>query len=104
MFEGMIGSRRWWPVAALLLVQFVALSLSNRFLWSIFCTGPASSNVGIFFGLVHLLFLILLMLGLVSLLASRARGAYITLMLVSLPLLPAQAWLVEQGTLTCDVF
>jgi hypothetical protein len=103
MFEGMIGSRGRWPVAALLLVQFLALSLSDRSLWSIFCTGPASSNLGMFFGLVHLLFLGSLILGLVSLFAPRARVAYIALMLFALPLLPAQAWLVDQGRLTCDV-
>jgi hypothetical protein len=103
MFEGVVGSRGRWAVAALLLVQLVALLLSDRFLWSIFCTGSAPSNLGTFFGLVHLLFVGLLMLGLVSLFAPRARMAYITLLLVALPLLPAQAWLVEQGKLTCDV-
>lgn len=102
MFEGAIGSKGWRPVAALLLLQFIALLLSERFLWSIFCTGPASSNLGMFFGLVHLLFLGLLILGLVSLFAPRGRLAYITLMLLTLPLLPAQAWLVEQGKLSCD--
>jgi len=101
--EGVIGSRGRWTVAALLIVQLMAFALSNRFLWSIFCTGPTSSNLASFFGLVHLFFAGLLILGLVALFVPRARVAYIALILFTLPALPAQAWLVEQGKLTCDV-
>jgi len=69
---------------------------------SILCTGPASSTLGALFGILHLLFLIALLCGALSLFVSWLRGPYVLFLLVALPALPAQVWLVENRTLTCD--
>lgn len=69
---------------------------------SIFCTGPASSRIGLAFGLLHLLFALLVPLGIASLRFARLRVVYAGLLLAALALLPVQVHLVEQGRMTCD--
>lgn len=69
---------------------------------SVFCTGPASSPLSLLFGLLHLLFVGLLLVGVVSLAIPRLRMLYIALLAAALIMLPAQAMLVSDGALTCD--
>ena len=69
---------------------------------SIFCTGPASSGLGLLFGLLHLLFFGLLLVGLLSLGVTTLRLLYIVLLLVGILMLPLQAILVSNGELSCD--
>jgi hypothetical protein len=69
---------------------------------SIFCTGPVASRLGLAFGLLHLLFAMLVPLGIASLWFARLRVAYAALLIGTLALLPVQAHLVEQGSMACD--
>jgi len=93
-------------VAFLLLLQWALLWLSmDAYVEiSVFCTGPASSGLSLPFGLLHLLFLGLLLLGVVSLAAPGLRLSYIALLAAALAMLPVQAVLVSDGVLTCDGF
>ena len=93
-------------VAFLLLLQWALLWLSTDAYVqiSIFCTGPATSRLSLPFGLLHLLFLALLLLGAVSLAVRRLRLPYIALLCAVLVVLPVQATLVSHGALTCDGF
>ena len=91
-------------VAFLLLVQGVLLWLSMDAYKaiSLFCTGPSSSGLSLPFGLLHLVFLALLLLGLMSLFVSRLRLPYIALLTAALLLLSIQPVLVWNGILSCD--
>ncbi len=92
-------------VASLLLLQVCVgwASLSGYEQISVFCTGPASSGWGWLFGGLHLLFLALVVLGLLSLRAIRVRALYIAFLTAALVLLPLQASLVQRGVMSCDV-
>lgn len=93
-------------VIALLVAQAALFLLSmdaggsERF--SIFCTGPASSGLGLAFSLLHLFLALLVPLGLTALRFARVRLVYAGLTLLVLAMLPLQANLVKQGVLTCD--
>ncbi|MEO6386985.1 MAG: hypothetical protein ABIT16_12225 [Croceibacterium sp.] len=93
-------------ISALLLIQFALFLLSldaGAFLYiSAFCTGPAASRLGLLFGSLHLVLVMLFLMGLLSLSFARLRLAYIGLVMISLALLPVQATFVSQGALTCD--
>jgi hypothetical protein len=104
MRQSLFGPRGTAIIAALLALQFAALIVASGPLleMSIFCTGPASSTLGGFFGILHLLFLAAFVCGLLALLIPRLRFPYALFLLVALPSLPAQAWLVANDKLTCD--
>jgi len=91
-------------VMSMLVVQVVALvvSFDRYYEISIFCTGPASSWLSWVFGLLHLSFLGLLMLGIASLAWPAARPAYLILIFVGLGGLAVQATLVHSHILKCD--
>jgi hypothetical protein len=91
-------------VAALLALQLSLLWLSLGPLGqaSVFCTGPNSSPLAGAFGGLHLLFLALAVLGLVSLRIARLRLLYAVLLVIGVAALPLQAKLVSEGLLTCD--
>jgi hypothetical protein len=91
-------------VAALLLLQLCVawLSLTTYEQISVFCTGPASSNLGWLFGGLHLLLLGLLVLGLLALRAVQLRALYIVVLTAALALLPIQATLVQRSVISCD--
>lgn len=91
-------------VAALLAVQLSLLWLSFGPLdrASVFCTGPNSSAIAGVFGGLHLLFLGLAILGVVSLRFARLRLLYAVLLLLGVTALPLQAKLVSDGQLRCD--
>ena len=78
------------------------LSVSGYEQFSIFCTGPASSHLGWLFGGLHLLFLALLLLGLVSMKAVRLRTVYLAALTAALVTLPVQGTFVHRGVLSCD--
>jgi hypothetical protein len=104
---GLINGRLGTAVVVLLLVaQLVLLLLSmdaGTFAKiSIFCTGPASSRVGLLFGLLHVSFLALLLAGLLALRFTRLRLPYIGLLAAGLGMLTVQADLVSKGVLSCD--
>jgi hypothetical protein len=92
-------------IALLLTVQVLVLlaSLGPLLKVSIFCTGPRSSVLAGLFGGIHLLFLGLLVLGLLSLRFSSLRLAYAALLVIGLGALPLQAMLVSNGDLQCDL-
>ena len=69
---------------------------------TVFCTGPASSGLSLIFGLLHLLFLGLFVVGIASLAFHRVRLPYIGILTVALLMIPVQASLVLNGTLSCD--
>ena len=100
----MKGGKGRGIVAAFLVLQVVLfyLSMDELMQISFFCTGPASNPLGLLFGLIHLLFLGLLLFGLLSLGVSEFRVPYIGLLAAALLTLPVQAWLVERQQLTCD--
>ena len=77
-------------------------SVSGHEEFSVFCTGPASSNLSWLFGGLHVLFLCLLMLGLLSITAVRLRSSYLALLTFALVMLPVQANFVHRGLLSCD--
>ena len=92
-------------VGSFLLGQVVILwaSVSGHEQFSVFCTGSASSSLSGLFGGLHLLFLVLLMLGLLSIKVVRLRGSYLALLTIALIMLPVQAHFVHRGVLSCDV-
>lgn len=69
---------------------------------SIFCSGSAFSNLSWVFGGLHLLYLCLLFLGLLSIKAVKLRAPYLALLAAALVMLPIQANLVHRGVLSCD--
>ena len=69
---------------------------------TVFCTGPASSGMGMMFGVSHLLFMGLFVVGIVSLGLNGARLAYIRLLTVAVSMLPVQAAMVSNGTFSSD--
>jgi hypothetical protein len=91
-------------VAALLVLQVVLLwfSLGVYSEISVLCTAPASKGLGLLFGLIHMLFLALLVLGLISFRFTAVRLPYIALLAAALVALPIQATLVNTGQLWCD--
>jgi len=91
-------------VAALLALQLLLLWLSLGPLdrASVFCTGPRSSTLAGLFGGLHLLFLALAVLGVVSLRFARLRLLYAALLVLGVAALPIQAKLVSNGQLRCD--
>ena len=91
-------------VGFFLLGQIVVFwaSVSGHEQFSIFCTGPASSSLSWLFSGLHLLFLGLLMLGLLSMKVARLRGPYLALLTLALVMLPVQARFVHGGVLSCD--
>ncbi len=56
------------------------------------------------FGILHLSFAALFVVGLASLRFARLRIAYVTVATVGMCLLPVQHVLVNEGRLTCDTF
>jgi hypothetical protein len=56
------------------------------------------------FGLVHLAYAGLFLFGLAALPLPRLRRCYVVLLLLTLPLLAPQAWLVGGARLFCDGF
>ena len=94
-------------IAAILMIQLALFLLSmdaDAFVKiSVFCTGPASSRLGLLFGSLHLFFAMLWLMGLLSLGQARLRLPYIGLVANALALLPIQATYVSRGTLSCDV-
>jgi hypothetical protein len=91
-------------VGFFLLVQLAVLwmSVSGFEQFSIFCTGPATSKLSWLFGGLHLLFLALLLLGLLSIKAIRLRAPYLALLTAALVILPVQGSFVHRGVLSCD--
>ena len=91
-------------VVIFLLGQIVVLwaSVSGHEQFSVFCTGPASSSLSWLFRGLHLLFLALLMLGLLSMKVVKLRGHYLALLTLALVMLPVQARFVHRGVLSCD--
>src|SRR5262245_5399487 len=104
MIALMKGSKGVTVVAAFLILQVVLfwLSMGELMQISFFCTGPASSPLGLLFGLIHLLILGLLLLGVVSLPVPDLRLPYVGLLAAALLALPIQASLVQRHHLTCD--
>ena len=105
MRQTFLGPRGTGITLALLALQFATLVVASG-PWlqiSIFCTGSASNALGSFFGILHLLFLAAFTLGLLALLVTRLRFPYALFLLLALPALPVQAWLVAEDKLTCDV-
>ena len=102
-----INGRRGTAFVAVLLIVQIGLFLLSMDAGafakiSAFCTGPASSNLGLLFGLLHLLFLALLMVGLISLQVVRLRALYVGILALAMLTLPFQAVLVANEQLTCD--
>jgi hypothetical protein len=107
MMPAVINSQRGAAlVAVLLVVQVSLLCLSSDAggyaAISVFCTGPASSTLGPLFGLLHLLFFGLIVVGALSLRFAGLRLLYIGLLAAGLLMLPVQAVLVRNGVLSCD--
>ena len=104
----MTGSRKaMWNariVALLLAAQLLALWLSLDAILeaSIFCTVARSVVVSWLFGLLHVLFAALFLLGLLSLRMPGIRSGYIIVVLLAFIALAMQVVLVDQGLLTCD--
>jgi hypothetical protein len=69
---------------------------------SVFCTGPSSSALAGAFGGLHLLFLGVAVLGVISLRIARLRLLYAVLLMLGIAALPLQAKLVADGQLSCD--
>jgi len=99
------GPRGTAVIGALLAFQFALLiATSTGFMqMSVFCTGGPSSTLATIFGIVHLFFLVLFVVGALSLLIPWVRATYALLFLMTVPMLPLQAWLVAAGKLTCDL-
>jgi hypothetical protein len=91
-------------VAALLIFQLFLLWLSLGPLdrASVFCTGPSSSALAGVFGGLHLLFLALAVLGVISLRIAQLRLIYAVLLVLGIAALPVQSKLVSEGQLRCD--
>jgi len=92
-------------VLFMLIIQVVvlAVSMNNYYEMTIFCTGPATGWIQWTFALLHLSFLGLLALGVVSLVWRAARPAYLILIVLGLAGLPIQATLVHSHVLKCDL-
>ena len=93
------------PVIVVMLVfQIVMLGVSfgSHPEISILCTGPAPGSVQWPFALLHISFLGLFALGVISLKYHRLRPFYLIVLLVSLAALPVQAKLVHSDKLQCD--
>lgn len=90
-------------VCVLIGVQAVLfwVSLQAAFEISVFCTATRVPSLELF-GYVHLTYLVLLLFGLLSLVWSRIRLAYILLISLALVALPVQVWLVKNDRLYCD--
>jgi hypothetical protein len=78
------------------------LSMDAYMSISIFCTVSASSHLGLLFSLLHLLFIGLIVLGILSFPLSRLRLPYIALLAAALAMLPVQGELVSDGIISCD--
>ena len=104
MFAFTQGRRGAAIVAAILFIQLAvfALSMDAYTQISVLCTGPASSGLSWPFGLLHIAFLALFLIGILSFALPTLRLLYIALMTVALLMLPVQASLVSNGTLSCD--
>jgi hypothetical protein len=106
MLASMNSSRGGVLVAVLLLVQvglfLLSMDAGAYAKISVFCTGPATSSLGLLFGLLHLLFFGLLLVGAVSLWVTGLRLFYVGLLAVGLLMLPIQATLVANDQLSCD--
>ena len=91
-------------VSFFLLVQLgvLWLSVTGYEHFSIFCTGPPSSNLSWLFGGLHVLLLAVLLLGVVSMKAVRLRAPYLALLTAALVILPVQASFVHRRVLSCD--
>lgn len=94
-------------VGAIMIVQVAILFISLDTNWSIICTAPAglrpqSVQLAWWFGLLHFMFLGLLLFALTSFIWPRLRLWYVVLLCLGLAVLPLQARLVEQGVLYCD--
>lgn len=92
-------------VLMMLVLQIMVLitSLGTHGEVSIFCTGPAHGLLPTTFALLHLLFLVLLAVGIFSLKWRRVRPFYLIILVFALAALPVQAKLVHAGALKCDV-
>lgn len=91
-------------IGLFLVVQLSLLwiSVTGYEQFSMFCSGSASSNLSWLFGGLHLLFLALFFLGLLSIKALRLRAPYVALLAAALVTLPVQGDLVHRGVLSCD--
>jgi hypothetical protein len=91
-------------IVLMLIFQIVTLgiSLNSHPEISIFCTGPADGWLQWAFSLLHLSFLGLFALGVISLKWHRAKPLYIVALLIGLAALPVQAKLVHSKVLQCD--
>lgn len=91
-------------VCGLLLVQIATLwwSMDKAPDISIFCTGPATSIIGTFFGILHMFLGFLLLVGLLSFHFVRLRIPYLVFLIILMAALPVQSMLVSHGTLSCD--
>src|SRR4051812_688938 len=76
-------------------IMVLIISLDTYGEVSIFCTGPADGLLQWTFALLHLLFLVLLAVGIFSLKLSRVRPFYLIILIISLAALPVQAKLVH---------
>jgi len=99
----MTEGRQRLGIVALLFIQTLILymSINNFFEISIFCTATHEPALE-YFGAIHWVYAGLLLLGLVSLAWRRIRLVYAASLLLSLLVLPAQAWLVDEDRLYCD--
>lgn len=70
---------------------------------SVFCTGSALRSLSLLFGLLHLLFIVVSVVGVLSLRFPKVRPIYIALIGMGLLTLPIQAVLVSNEILRCDV-
>jgi len=104
MIEFANGKRGTVAVAILLIFQasLFVLSMDALMEMSVFCTGPASSALSVPFGLLHLLFVGLLLMGITSLVVAKLRLPYIALLTVALLMLLVQVLLVWNDVLICD--
>lgn len=106
MIAGAFGGRRGLLlIAALLALQLLLLlaSFGPLLKISIFCTGPLTNPLAEVFGVVHLIFLGLLLVGALSMRLPSLRVPYAALLVLSLAALPLQASLVSDGQLKCDL-
>lgn len=67
----------------------------------IFCTSTKVPEWE-WFGWIHAFYFTLFLFGCAALAWRRARVFYLVLLALSLPALPAQAYLLEHGALYCD--
>lgn len=91
-------------ITGLLITQMALLwlSLDSVHEISIACAGPASSDLGGLFFVLHLGFVGLFLIGVWSLSLPRLRSWYVALLVVAIAALPVQAMLVSRDVLTCS--